>query len=104
VTLPSLTPRRVLSGVIGPLSPEWSPDGQWLAFGGEIDTVRGTWLYDFVNSDLWRLTGSQGSVAWDPSGMRLAILADPGLGTPDSPHQAKLHIFGLRKLLQGPGR
>lgn len=94
-------PRQVLRGIVAPNGLEWSPDGRRLAFAGKISGTDGLWLLSLEEKRLNRLLAFQGAFAWSPDGGRMAILSDDGLGTPDSPHRARLRIVYLGSFLKG---
>jgi hypothetical protein len=96
-----LVPDRLLQGLGGPHLAAWSPDSRWLSFAGTVDGSRGTWLFDIEREELWRVAPVEGTPAWSPSGTDLALLWDPGLGTPESPHAVELRIYELSEFLGG---
>ncbi len=53
----------------------WSPDGRFIAFGGNIDNAgRGTWLFEVATGDLTRVSLAEAiTLAWAPNGRSLAI-------------------------------
>ena len=71
--------RRLSRGMAGVINhpPQWSPDGQQLAFvGRDSEDIRKHWLYT-VGTDTavpWRLTAAiRAPVSWSPDGQRLAF-------------------------------
>ena len=71
--------RSLSRGVAGVINhpPQWSPDGQQLAFvGRDNEDIRKHWLYT-VGTDTavpWRLTAAiRAPVSWSPDGQRLAF-------------------------------
>jgi Tol biopolymer transport system component len=72
------TERRLLlddevSGVGHVGGPTWSPDGEWLAFKGTVETEDGIYLVRPDGSGLTQLVpGSVGTVHWSPDGSRIA--------------------------------
>lgn len=72
--------QQVLQGIGSPRALSWSPDGQWLAFVGEINGQPGLWL---LNPDtmtrVYATSDPVISLAWSPDGQRIAAtLADTG--------------------------
>jgi WD40 repeat protein len=72
----SLEPRPALSGITHPQGLEWSPDGRWLAFGGELSQHgEGTWLFEPRTGEILRLAEEiMWSLAWSPDGTRIAAI------------------------------
>ena len=72
----SLEPRPVLSGITHPQGLEWSPDGRWLTFGGELSQHgEGTWLFEPRTGEILRLTEEiMRWLAWSPDGTRIAAI------------------------------
>lgn len=74
-----LVPRAVLSGVRHPRVLDWSPDGQWLAFGGQI-VGRGTatWLFEPTSHRLIRASDkSLDKLAWSTDGQQIVGVFNP---------------------------
>jgi dipeptidyl aminopeptidase/acylaminoacyl peptidase len=71
-------PRRVLANVKHPRSLAWSPDGRWLAFGGELPwRGKGLWLFAPSTGMLHRVTKEDISwLAWSPDGQQIAGIDD----------------------------
>jgi Tol biopolymer transport system component len=93
-----LTPEMVLSGVRLPRGLEWSPDGRWLAFSGEvIGKGRGTWLLEPQQRTLARVTEISGDwLSWSPEASRLILARNM---SPQSFPVHRLLIFSLEGLV-----
>lgn len=66
-------PRPVIRDVREPSAPLWSPDGDWLAFSGELAGEEpGIFLYSVEDESLRRVAkGNVGPDSWSPDGTRL---------------------------------
>lgn len=77
---PGGTPRRLTNTRITEAQPEWSPDGQWVAYatwtpsGGHIMKVR---LSGGAPVQLTRLPATYQMLAWSPAGDRLVAMRGP---------------------------
>lgn len=76
---PDLAPRAVLGGLRHPRGLTWSPDGRWLAFGGEIDgRGAGTWLFDPTSHRLVRIADNNpDELAWSRDGQQIVGVFNP---------------------------
>jgi len=74
-----LAPRAVFSGVSDPRGLAWSPDGQWLAFAGQIDgRGNGTWLFEPTSHRLIRASVKNlDELAWSPNGQQIVGVFNP---------------------------
>ena len=81
--------RQTLHDVRFPRSPAWSPDGQWIAFAGEVGSRgSGIWLLRPSDATLKRVTTySRAWIAWSPDGTHLAAASQ------------RLEILDVRRLL-----
>lgn len=63
----------LLSGIVEPRSPAWSPDGRWLAFSGTLEGESGgTWLLDPSDGSLILVSSSKAAwLDWAPEGEAL---------------------------------
>jgi Tol biopolymer transport system component len=68
-------------------APQWSPDGNWIAFGGtkfyeESEPLIDLWLVDKTGTNLKRLTSNfvkrvnESQVLWSPDGMQIIFVRD----------------------------
>jgi hypothetical protein len=68
-------PHPVLKGIHEPQDLKWSPDGKWLAFGGEIGGKNGTWLYQPASHRMERVSSDlMNTLAWSPDGRQIAAV------------------------------
>lgn len=73
---------RLTTSKAGEHTPQWSPDGRYLAFLSDRDDpreVQQVWLLDRGGGEAERVTDLPGGVsqyAWSPDGKRLALIAD----------------------------
>jgi hypothetical protein len=74
----------ILGNVVRPRSLQWSPDGQWLAFGGTIEGVAGLWLFEPANQRLMKVAaGLVAWIAWKWDGEGLLAIGPSEGGNPD---------------------
>jgi hypothetical protein len=75
----------LVDGVVVPRGLTWSPDGSRLAFGGEIDGHKATWVVDPASGELREVFDERLTwLAWSPDGAQLAGLTARGADTSDS--------------------
>ena len=79
---PTTTTSIALNGKSSPPCPIWSPDGRWVAFGGDLRTGSGpsvseVWVVAVDGSDIRMLTGlAPGSIQWSRDSSELFIGSD----------------------------
>ena len=91
-------PRKVLADVKFAGSLTWSPNGQWLAFTGELPWWRaGLWLFAPASGQLHHVTSLKvGSLAWSPDGEQ--IMARRTL-QPPSQSRSELLLFDVSAIV-----
>jgi hypothetical protein len=95
------TLRRVSAPGITPLSPEFSPDGRWLAFLGTSDNppvqTRTVWLARGDGSGARRIVTSSGLIGWSPVSDVLAVEAGNAIRLirPPGPARTLSRLAGL---------
>ena len=52
----------------------WSPNGDWLAFGGTVDGVEGIWLLDINNPEPIRIFDHNYVFDWSPDGSKIIVV------------------------------
>ena len=78
-------PRRFTTGTTSDVAPQWSPDGQALAFLSDRDGAPNIHVMDADGSNVIRLTDnaalagfiSTADLAWSPDGTMLAFASNP---------------------------
>lgn len=66
-----------------PRSLKYSPDGSQLAFGGEIDGDKATWVFEPATGDLRKVHDERFAwLSWSPDGLSIAGLQ---ISNPDQP-------------------
>jgi len=76
--------RKVIGSISGDTNPEWSPDGQQVAFESTRDGDAEIYLARIDGSDQRRLTvnpGSDTSPVWSPDGTRIAYVSAVNVNT-----------------------
>ena len=76
---------QLTQGEKGSTSPEWSPDGQWIAFvsarGGKPDTKANLWRIRVAGGEAEQLTDEKSdisTISWSPDGSQIAFcMAEP---------------------------
>jgi tricorn protease len=76
---------RLTSGVGNETSPQFSPDGNWIAFTGEYDGNVDVYVIPSTGGEPRRLTyhpGSDGVIGWMPDGKSVVFLSGRNTGMP----------------------
>ncbi len=88
-----LNPIPILRGIGHPRATDWSPDGNRLAFIGQIGASSGVWLFEIARQDTHLLAREEAeSLAWSPSGRQLAVLLNRS-STGEWPPKAEIFMF-----------
>lgn len=78
-------PEVWLSGVRHVGAIQWSPNGEWLAFAGQVDGTDGVWILRRDSSGPRRVMSSANArIAWRPDGEALAVTYSTSPGADDS--------------------
>lgn len=89
----------ILSDIGDPRALEWSPDGDWLAFTGDVPSMGpGVWLIDASSQRLVQVSTHLAEfLSWSPDGTQLAIVkatSSSGIG------KAEIRIADAKQILQ----
>jgi Tol biopolymer transport system component len=90
LTLIDLAARMTASlstGLQHPRSPDWSPDGKWIAFDAGPDSARSLWVTRTSGGIPISLHSDGRSPVWSPDGKRLAYIRD------DYGYKDRYHIW-----------
>jgi hypothetical protein len=75
----------------------WSPNGDWLAFGGKVDNVEGIWLLNINDRRPIRIYDQNDIFDWSPDGREIIIIGTKEFDAKNNDVPVKAYILELPK-------
>jgi len=73
----------------------WSPNGDWLAFGGTIDDVDGIWLLNINNPNPMGIFDHNNIFDWSPDGKKIIVVENKEFDAKNNDVPVKAYILEL---------
>jgi WD40-like Beta Propeller Repeat len=77
------------------VSPQWSPDGRWIAFTRRVGGSFSIWLVHPDGTDVHPIADGEQAAGWSPDGGQLAILASRTATMAPTPHVRRYVIVDV---------